>query len=144
MTKSDDTDTCAIGEGPDRHVVTPERVLPTAYSGSRELAPPVPVAYSRVRRSLAPDLSSGDRKRVVTCELIVSIFTRPPRSTPTTPVCAMGVQRSFEGGPLSLYTPPASCTCKYDSLVDTTSCATCSPTVACASGVCRSGYCEVQ
>lgn len=60
------------------------------------------------------------------------------------PVCAMGVQRSFEGGPLSLFTPPQSCTCKFESLVDTTTCATCSPTQACTTGVCRDGFCEVQ
>lgn len=60
------------------------------------------------------------------------------------PVCAMRVQRSFEGGPLSLFTPPQSCTCKFESLTDTTSCATCSPSQACTTGVCRSGFCEVQ
>ncbi|MGE0547815.1 MAG: hypothetical protein AB7O24_15810 [Kofleriaceae bacterium] len=58
------------------------------------------------------------------------------------PDCAMAVQRSFEGGPLSLYSPPESCVCKYESLVDTSSCATC--TSSCASGVCRNGFCEVQ
>jgi len=60
------------------------------------------------------------------------------------PDCAMGVQRSFEGGPLSLYKPAESCTCKYESLVDTSSCATCSAQQPCTSGVCRHGYCEVQ
>jgi hypothetical protein len=57
------------------------------------------------------------------------------------PDCAMRVQRSFEGGPLSLYRPTESCTCKYESLVDTSSCAAC-PTGACATGVCRDGLCE--
>lgn len=56
------------------------------------------------------------------------------------PVCAMHVNRDFEGGPLSLFTPPESCTCKYESLVDTSSCATC--TTTCATGVCRNGFCE--
>ncbi len=60
------------------------------------------------------------------------------------PDCAMGVQREFEGGPLSLYQPAQSCVCKYESLVDTTSCAACSTNQPCASGVCRNGYCEVQ
>ncbi|MDX2086437.1 MAG: hypothetical protein SFX73_01250 [Kofleriaceae bacterium] len=60
------------------------------------------------------------------------------------PDCAMGVKRSFEGGPLSLYSPTQSCVCKYESLVDTSSCATCSESQACASGVCRNGFCEVQ
>lgn len=60
------------------------------------------------------------------------------------PDCAMGVTRSYEGGPLSRYTPAQSCACKYESVVDTTSCATCSATSPCASGVCRDGYCEVR
>jgi hypothetical protein len=60
------------------------------------------------------------------------------------PDCAMGVNRAFEGGPLSLYTPAQSCVCKYESLVDTSSCAICSDQSPCASGVCRNGYCEVQ
>ncbi|HVV83309.1 MAG TPA: hypothetical protein VHE35_09530 [Kofleriaceae bacterium] len=60
------------------------------------------------------------------------------------PNCAMGVQRSFEGGPLSLYTPAQSCTCKYDSIVAQTSCSTCSAQSPCATGVCRAGYCEVR
>ena len=60
------------------------------------------------------------------------------------PVCAMGVQRSFEGGPLSLFTPPQSCTCKFESHVDATTCASCGPAQPCTTGVCRAGYCEVQ
>ncbi|MGN6106634.1 MAG: hypothetical protein ACTHU0_16125 [Kofleriaceae bacterium] len=59
-----------------------------------------------------------------------------------TPDCAMGVTRSFEGGPLSRYEPSESCVCKYESLVDTSSCETC--TTTCASGVCRNGFCEVR
>lgn len=59
-----------------------------------------------------------------------------------TPDCAMAVTRTFEGGPLSRYTPPESCVCKYESLVDQTSCATC--TTTCATGVCRNGFCEVR
>lgn len=58
------------------------------------------------------------------------------------PDCAMRVQRSFEGGPLSLYTPPTSCTCRYEATVDASSCETCSATTPCATGVCRDGYCE--
>lgn len=58
------------------------------------------------------------------------------------PDCAMRVQRSFDGGPLSLYKPDQSCTCKFDSIVDATSCSTCDASTPCASGVCRSGYCE--
>lgn len=58
------------------------------------------------------------------------------------PDCAMGVKREFEGGPLSLYQPTQSCVCKYESVVATSSCQTC--TTTCATGVCRNGYCEVQ
>jgi hypothetical protein len=58
------------------------------------------------------------------------------------PICAMRVERSFEGGPLSLYKPDTSCTCKYESLVDTSSCNTCDGSTPCASGVCRGGFCE--
>ena len=58
------------------------------------------------------------------------------------PVCAMGVQREFEGGPLTLFQPPQSCVCKYESLVATTACTAC--TTTCATGVCRNGFCEVQ
>jgi len=57
------------------------------------------------------------------------------------PDCAMGVNRSFEGGPLSLYRPAESCTCKVESLVDTSSCASCA-TTSCTTGVCRNGFCE--
>jgi hypothetical protein len=57
------------------------------------------------------------------------------------PDCAMKVTRAFEGGPLSLYTPATSCTCKFESLESTTSCATC-PTGTCTTGVCRGGFCE--
>ena len=60
------------------------------------------------------------------------------------PDCAMGVQRAFDGGPLSFYTPPESCVCKYESVVAQTTCNTCSEINPCASGVCRNGYCEVQ
>ncbi|MEO8703187.1 MAG: hypothetical protein ABI867_24285 [Kofleriaceae bacterium] len=60
------------------------------------------------------------------------------------PDCAMNVKRSFDGGPLSLYQPAESCQCKYESLVDASSCQTCSTNVACGSGVCRDSFCEVQ
>jgi hypothetical protein len=59
------------------------------------------------------------------------------------PDCAMGVQRSFEGGPLSRYEPAESCVCKYNSLVDPPStCTAC--TTTCATGTCRNGFCEVK
>jgi hypothetical protein len=58
------------------------------------------------------------------------------------PDCAMRVQRSFDGGPLSLYQPQTSCVCKYLATVDTTTCATCDMSTPCATGTCRNGYCE--
>ena len=58
------------------------------------------------------------------------------------PDCAMRVQRSFDGGPLSLYHPQTSCTCKFLSVADTTTCAQCDAMTPCATGVCRNGYCE--
>ena len=59
------------------------------------------------------------------------------------PDCAMRVTRMYEGGPLSAYKPSESCTCEYESIVDVSSCATCSASVPCAgSAVCRGGYCE--
>lgn len=60
------------------------------------------------------------------------------------PDCAMGVTRSFEGGPLSIYKPTQSCVCKYESLVVGSTCTSCSMTTPCSSGVCRDGFCEVQ
>lgn len=59
-----------------------------------------------------------------------------------TPDCAMRVQRAYEGGPLALYKPPTSCACAFEAAVDVTSCATCSASAACATGVCRNGLCE--
>ena len=60
------------------------------------------------------------------------------------PTCAMGVTRSFEGGPLSYVTPDEPCGCEFDALVDTTTCAACDDATPCADGVCRGGYCEAQ
>ena len=60
------------------------------------------------------------------------------------PDCAMAVQRSFDGGPLSLYSPAESCVCRYEATVATTSCATCSDSSPCGTGTCRNGYCEAQ
>lgn len=60
------------------------------------------------------------------------------------PNCAMQVQRTFEGGPLSLYEPAEPCTCAYEALVDTTTCAVCDVGTPCATGTCRAGYCEVR
>jgi hypothetical protein len=57
------------------------------------------------------------------------------------PLCAMHVTREFEGGPLTGFQSDTSCTCKFESIVDATSCDLCSDT--CSGGkVCRGGYCE--
>jgi len=61
------------------------------------------------------------------------------------PECAMGVRRDFDGGNLSLFSPPESCACYFEakSPQGKTSCQTCT-SGTCASGVCRRGYCEVK
>jgi len=58
------------------------------------------------------------------------------------PDCAMRVSRQFDGGPLSLYKPATSCVCKFLSIVDTSTCATCDESTPCSTGVCRDGFCE--
>jgi hypothetical protein len=63
------------------------------------------------------------------------------------PTCAMQVNRDHEGGELSLFTPPTSCTCTYEKAVSpnqTPKCATCDDTHACATGTCREGFCEAR
>jgi hypothetical protein len=62
------------------------------------------------------------------------------------PECAMGVQRAFDGGPLSLYAPPESCACYYEAKVPqgSTKCATCTADAQCGAGKCRRGLCEVR
>jgi hypothetical protein len=72
------------------------------------------------------------------------VMTDIVASVGVVPDCAMGVQRSFDGGPLSLYSPAESCVCRYESVVDTTSCSACDGSTPCASGTCRNGFCEVQ
>jgi hypothetical protein len=60
------------------------------------------------------------------------------------PACAMHVSRALEGGPLSLNTPAAECTCAYEAAVDHTTCAACDATTPCATGVCRGNFCEAH
>ena len=61
------------------------------------------------------------------------------------PDCAMGVQRAYEGGPLSLYAPAEPCSCQYESLVGTTSCTTCDDESDCGdTEQCSHGYCEAN
>lgn len=60
------------------------------------------------------------------------------------PQCAMKVQRSFDGGDLSLYDPPTPCGCYFDKNVPngSTSCTACTGDGVCGAGKCRYGYCE--
>jgi hypothetical protein len=59
------------------------------------------------------------------------------------PLCAMKVQRSSEGGDLSLYDSPAPCSCYFQfKATGATTCTSC--TTSCASGMCRHGYCEAK
>lgn len=62
------------------------------------------------------------------------------------PECAMGVQRAFDGGNLSLYAPPEPCACYFDAKVPqgTTRCLTCTVDGQCGGGKCRRGYCEAR
>jgi len=63
------------------------------------------------------------------------------------PLCAMTVDRSVEGGALSLFSPPDPCGCYYESKVGTppASCIACTTSASCASGTtCRHGFCEAD
>jgi hypothetical protein len=65
-----------------------------------------------------------------------------------TPNCAMQVQRSADGAPVTAYMPPNPCTCYFLSQVPMpaalpASCVTCSASSPCAAGTCNNGYCEV-
>ena len=59
------------------------------------------------------------------------------------PKCAMKVTRTTELGDLSIYDSPAPCGCLFDSIVATTTCATCTSSCT-GSKVCRHGYCEAK
>lgn len=60
------------------------------------------------------------------------------------PQCAMKVKRSFDGGDLSLFDPPAPCGCFFEKSVPngSTTCTACNGT--CPTGTCRFGYCEAK
>jgi hypothetical protein len=61
------------------------------------------------------------------------------------PACAMTVQRSKEGGPLSVATPATPCGCAFEAAVGATpaACVTCTSDATCAAGTpCSYGYCE--
>jgi hypothetical protein len=60
------------------------------------------------------------------------------------PSCAMSVNRTVEGGPLSLFAPTEPCGCYYDSQVGTSSCTACSAIAPCATGTCRNNFCEAR
>jgi hypothetical protein len=65
-----------------------------------------------------------------------------------TPNCAMQVQRTGDGKPLTPYTPTAPCTCYFLSKITNAgtlpaSCVACSSSNPCATGSCFNGFCEV-
>jgi hypothetical protein len=68
-----------------------------------------------------------------------------------TPDCAMQVQRTADGAPVTPYTPTAPCTCYYLSKVPSpaplpASCTTCTSSASCGTGSvgCFNGYCETN
>ena len=62
------------------------------------------------------------------------------------PQCAMKVQRAFDGGDLSLFTPAEPCGCFFDKSVPSgsTPCKACTNDTPCGTGKCRIGYCEAR
>jgi ABC-type phosphate transport system substrate-binding protein len=62
------------------------------------------------------------------------------------PQCAMRVKRSSDGGLLSPYTPPQSCSCAFRAAISKTippGCSLCSADSVCTDGTtCRHGFCE--
>jgi hypothetical protein len=63
------------------------------------------------------------------------------------PRCAMRVRRTTEGGPISAYTPDASCGCYFDfRTTGQTTCKSCSVDGDCTTNApkCNYGYCEVK
>lgn len=64
------------------------------------------------------------------------------------PDCAMRVTRLSDGGPLSLYTPSAPCSCFFESQIPGASgatppgCTVCASDAGCSGGKCRHGFCE--
>jgi hypothetical protein len=67
------------------------------------------------------------------------------------PDCAMGVTRTADGGPLSLYSPSAPCGCFFASQIPgapagaaPAGCTPCTTDPSCGGGACRHGFCEVR
>ncbi len=62
------------------------------------------------------------------------------------PICAMNVQRSADGGPLSSYQSSDPCGCAYEAAVGTPpdSCVACSGATCAAGQTCRHGFCEAD
>lgn len=60
------------------------------------------------------------------------------------PICAMNVQRSAEGGPLSSFTSTDPCGCAYEAAVGTapSSCVACTGDTCLSGWPCRHGFCE--
>lgn len=88
-------------------------------------------------------------------DLIAGKVVTPAQNFPSTdvvagvglvPDCAMGVTRDFEQGPLRLYVPTTSCTCRYEFVTSgQTNCLHCDANTPCAgTSVCRDSYCEAR
>jgi hypothetical protein len=62
------------------------------------------------------------------------------------PQCAMKVKRDFDGGDLSLFSPPEPCGCFFEKNVPqgSTACTVCTDDGPCGGGKCRFGYCEAN
>lgn len=61
------------------------------------------------------------------------------------PTCAMHVQREIDGGDMSTFEHPAPCDCLFlEGNGVESGCATCDANTPCATGVCRSGFCEIR
>ncbi len=70
-------------------------------------------------------------------------FTEVQIRSRSIPQCAMQVWRNGDLGALYSRAPSAPCNCLFSQIATgSTTCAPCSATTACATGVCRHGYCE--
>jgi hypothetical protein len=114
------------------------------------------VSWSHVFYMTTVDAAGAPSKARV--KTLVDVFTGGPGATAAgidtvalaasnglVPICAMTVQRSIEGGPLSALAPASPCGCAYEASVGKApaACATCTADSTCTGGArCSYGYCE--
>jgi hypothetical protein len=63
------------------------------------------------------------------------------------PDCAMKVNRTYDGGDLSLYDPAEPCGCYFESkanMMPNPGCTACTSDTECGAGKCRLGFCEAH